>query len=212
MIGRYKNWNVPLIYVLAKNKKQTTYEEIFNKILEIEPDIRPKKIMIDFEMAALNAIDKYFPEANVHACFFHLLQNFWKKIQNVGLQTRYGNDIEFAVMLRMIPALAFVPICNVIQAYEAIVSLPFFEDSANNDANTEKQRLLNYFESNYIGSPSRTQGNRKSSRFPIQLWNMFETTILGKTIYRYFYKFMSYKQLFITNDNLNYLYRSIENQ
>lgn len=168
--------------MLAKNKKQETYEDIFEKLLEIEPALLPQRVTVDFELAAINAIKKLFPQSETLGCFFHLQQNYWKKIQSVGLQTRYGNDADFAASIRMVMALAFVPQHVVVATYEALVSTAFFVDDEKNDANTEKQSLLNYFESNYIGSPGRTQGTRKSARFPIHLWNVFEVTIQGNNM------------------------------
>lgn len=67
--------------------------------------------------------------------------------------------------------------------YEAIVSTDFWLESDENDANLEKQRLLNYFEKNYIGVLGRTQGQgRRKPRFPITLWNVFDLTVLGKIL------------------------------
>lgn len=142
--------------------------------------------MVDFELAAVNAINQNFEGVNVSGCFFHLTQNVWKQIQKVGLQTRYNNYIEFAVNIRMLAALAFVPVADVIRAYEIVVSSHFWIENEENDANLEKQRLLNYFEKNYIGVMGRTQTQgRRTPRFPIELWNVFELTTLGEIYFFY---------------------------
>lgn len=52
---------MPVVYVLATNEKQETYEEILNVLLRCEADINPTDSMVDFEMAAINAIKKNFP-------------------------------------------------------------------------------------------------------------------------------------------------------
>lgn len=177
-------WYIPLIYVLTTNRKESTYSDVFGKLLELEPAIKPIRAMVDFELAAINAINQNFENTIVSGCFFHLTQNVWKNIQKVGLQTRYNNHVEFAVNLRMIAALAFVPENDVVKAYEAVVSTNFWLDSNANDANAEKQTLLNYFEQNYIGTMGRTQGqDRRTARFPIKLWNVFDLTITGEIQY-----------------------------
>lgn len=135
------------------------------------------------------------PTTEVLCCHFHLTKNIWKKIQQLGLQLHYGNDVEFAVHLRMLAALAFVPVNRVVEGYEAIVSLDFFAEKDGDETNVGKQRLLDYFESNYIGSPGRTQGTRKHARFPIPLWNMYFATILGKLQYFYNLNFCMYKYI-----------------
>lgn len=177
------NWYIPLIYVLTTNRKESTYTEIFAKLLELEPNLKPSRAMVDFELAAINAINQNFEDVSVSGCFFHLEKNMWKHIQQIGLQTRYNNDSEFAVSLRMLAALAFVPVNDVIRAYEAIVSSDFWLDNDDNDANSEKQQFLNYFERNYIGVMGRTHSQgRKIPRFPIQLWNVYDLTTLGMVL------------------------------
>lgn len=174
------NWYIPLVYVLTTNRKQSTYADIFTKLLEFEPSIKPKRAMVDFEMASINAFNKTFEGITVSGCFFHLEKNMWKHIQQIGLQMRYNNDSEFAVSLRMLAALAFLPVDDVIRAYESIVSSDFWADNDEIDANSEKQQFLNYFEKNYIGVMGRTHSQgRKKPRFPIELWNVHDLTIQG---------------------------------
>ena len=57
-------------------------------------------VMTDLERAAMNAIQEIFPEKLQSTCFFHLSQNVWKKVQNVGLQQRYADDADFALKVR----------------------------------------------------------------------------------------------------------------
>ena len=64
--------------MLAKNKRQETYEEILEKVLQLEPNIQPQRFMIDLEMATINAIKKYFPQANVHGCFHKIFGRKFK--------------------------------------------------------------------------------------------------------------------------------------
>ena len=54
-------------------------------------------------------------------CFYHFLSNVWKRIQNVGLQQRYNNDQELVLNLRMLCAIAFLPLADVIQGFEELV-------------------------------------------------------------------------------------------
>ena len=54
-------------------------------------------------------------------CFYHFLSNVWKPIQNVGLQQRYNNDQELVLHLRMLCAIAFLPLADVIQGFEELV-------------------------------------------------------------------------------------------
>ena len=51
-------------------------------------------------------------------CFYHLSSSNWKRIQEFGLQQRY--DEEFALSLRMLSAIAFLPPNGVIQGFEEL--------------------------------------------------------------------------------------------
>ena len=71
------------------------------------PDSRPEKILLDFEQAAIQAFQKNFPETKLSGCFFHLSQSFMRKIGELRLKKDYETNHEFALALKMLPALAF---------------------------------------------------------------------------------------------------------
>ena len=56
--------------------------------------------MFDYEIAAINAFAQVFPNAEIKGCFFHFDQAIWRRIQAFGLQQRYQNDEEFAVVIK----------------------------------------------------------------------------------------------------------------
>jgi hypothetical protein len=57
----------------------------------------------------MNAVKSEFPNTSINGCFFHLSQCIWHHLQEAGLQKNYIQDSEFALHIRMLPALAFVP-------------------------------------------------------------------------------------------------------
>lgn len=103
-----------MIYALCSRKDQYTYEAIWNSLKEVRPTLNVTHLMFDFEMAALNAAREAFPDAQVHACLFHLGKNIFKKIVENGLRQTYIGDDAFAHKMKMIGALAFVPLDMVI--------------------------------------------------------------------------------------------------
>lgn len=46
---------------------------------------------------------------HVQGCFFHLTQSTWRKVQTLGLTTRYKDDEEVKQFCGMMDALAFLP-------------------------------------------------------------------------------------------------------
>jgi hypothetical protein len=49
----------------------------------------PRIIHIDFEKCLHIAVLSTFPNTSIMCCRFHLGQNFWKKIQSLGLSPMY---------------------------------------------------------------------------------------------------------------------------
>ena len=105
----------------------------------------------------------------MHGCFYHLCSNMWKRIQQSGLQERYINDPEFALHLRMISALAFLPPNDVQNSFDQLAAL--IRNQYGNDADG----VLDYFEDHYVGR-FRVNTQRGIPTFPIDFWNMFHRT------------------------------------
>ena len=114
-----------------------------------------------------------FPDSIHKGCFFHLCQNFWKKIQALGLAIEYGNSEDFSLKLRHITALAFLPSSEIPNAFDQIK--PLIPSSA--------EELVQYFEDNYVHGkiivrrrPLRNQSavSRNPPQFPPELWSVHE--------------------------------------
>jgi len=51
--------------------------------------------------------------------FFHFTQNIWRRIQTCPeILENYLNDSNFALNIRKIAALAFVPVQDIVEAFE----------------------------------------------------------------------------------------------
>lgn len=85
---------VPLAYCLLKDKMTLTYKHLFSslksKIFEIfQIPLEPSEIFVDFEKAIHNALLDTWPNVKISGCRFHLHQNWFKKIQSLGLVQEY---------------------------------------------------------------------------------------------------------------------------
>ena len=157
---------LPCVYALLPNKQQATYNRLFEILKEHQNNLAPQNVMVDFELAVLNAITTSFPDSSKKGCFFHFSQAIFKKIQSLGLQVRYKDDEDFAHKVRMLAALAFVPEADVIDAFEAV----------SEDFPFDAQAVIDYFEDTYIGR-LRPGGHRRAPLFDMELWNMYNQTI-----------------------------------
>lgn len=157
----------PVLYGLICNKLHATYAKLFGIIKAVWPLFNPQTISTDFEAGIINAIRDLFPNAIIRGCLFHLMKNFRVHVGAAGLMKRYNNEPAFALNARMIVALAFVPIYDLNDAFDALAKeLP-----------AELLPVLNWLEDSYIGRPFGRSGNRRAPLFPPQLWNVYDRVL-----------------------------------
>lgn len=158
---------IPFVYVLLSDKKEDSYKLMFQVLKSLILNLNPINITMDFEKGAMNAAKLEFPNACIHGCFFHLSQCVWRHVQDTGLQKKYREDSDFALHVRMLPALAYVPSHKVVTAFEKLLETNYFIE--NEDT---LMPLIDYFEGNWIGRLHRNRKRREPS-FPISLWNCY---------------------------------------
>ncbi|XP_076799793.1 uncharacterized protein LOC143444882 [Clavelina lepadiformis] len=159
----------PIVYFLLPNKSQETYTKMLQALRIIRPMAQPDKILLDFEIAAINAFRSEYPSATVSGCYFHLAQSVLRKVNELGLKTRYETDSIFQMLVKSLSALSFVAVADLESIFEQLANT-FPDEVACND-------LLVYFESNYIRG-SRTGRHQRQARFPPSLWNHYDDAIL----------------------------------
>lgn len=130
----------------------------------------------DFEMAAINAIKVNFPLAEIHLCFFHNGQSVYRHVQWVGLQSQYQNDPDFALQIRMLLALAFLPAHKTAAAFDQLLNTEFYSDETESEHKEAIQALLAYVQNTYVYRTARRTGNRSEPLFPPKLWNVYDIT------------------------------------
>lgn len=144
------NRHFPLVYVIACKKDKATYEIIFHQLKLAESKLNPRKIMVDFEQAAIAAASNIFPDADVSGCYFHFCQCIFRHIQANGLQKIYEDDPVFASNIRCIAPLAFVPVEDVVRRFSELKEFEFFKQKLKGTTPVDVgvQKLLLYMETN----------------------------------------------------------------
>ncbi|XP_068204653.1 uncharacterized protein [Palaemon carinicauda] len=158
---------IPVLYAILPNKRKVTYSRLFKMIKECQPTVNPKSVVCDFEIAAFLAIKENFPQVELKGCFFHFSQNMQKHIAALGLSSRYNNDSQFSLQVKMILALAFVPV-NHIDSYIDVLA---------DELSPEHVPILNWLEDNYIGRLNRRGNSRRAPLFPLEMWNLYFRTL-----------------------------------
>ncbi|KAL4112648.1 hypothetical protein QTP88_016396 [Uroleucon formosanum] len=153
----------PVVYALLPNKKKQTYVKLFSMINQLQPELHPTSVSCDFEHGAITAIKNSFENINIFGCYFHLSQNFLKKVGELHLLSKYNNDANFYVAIKTIIALAFITLYDLdISADELADELP-----------DELIPLFEWFEEFYIGKKNRCVGRRKP-RYSSEMWNLHQ--------------------------------------
>lgn len=158
--------NPAALYCLLTNKTEDTYTRVLQEVKRLVPLAYPKKILVDFERAAMNAFSLAYPDATVTGCYFHLCQSITKKVNEIGLKTEYENNNEVRGYVRCLPALAFVPPEDVLEAFELLAeSMPENIDHVD--------ELTTFFEHTYVrGRRRRGRGQVYGTPlFSIESWN-----------------------------------------
>lgn len=157
----YRDHFISVVYCFLTNKLRSTYMKIFNtlrtEMAELDLVFNPKKIMSDFESGLMPAVRLAFPDCVHKGCYFHHTQCIWREVQHKGLTNVYHEDHHSKKIIRMLMAVAFLPILAIRPAVQMLESqLP--EDSPVSS-------LFTYYRDNWLN------GN-----YPLVMWNVHKET------------------------------------
>lgn len=106
------------------------------------------------------------------AVFFSSHNVSGENIQAAGLVSRYSEDPDFALELKLLPALvAFVPIFDVVTVFDDFIASSFYTNEAG-----ALQLVVDYFKVVWIGRPNR-RGDRRAPVFVHGLWNCLDAIL-----------------------------------
>lgn len=154
----------PQLFCLLPNKTEDTYVRLLNliknKALEFNMLMNPTKVVIDFEIAMLNAVITVF---NIipKGCVFHFNQCIYRKIQNLGLAANYNrkNPIELYTWARRIMTLPFVPPGRLDCVFN------YIQQSAPVDFNIQTSAMHAYLNETYL--------DQVGALFSREVWNHY---------------------------------------
>ncbi|XP_057339494.1 uncharacterized protein LOC130676994 [Microplitis mediator] len=171
--GIFGEHTLPFVYVLSSSKSKSVYLGILRTIKELLPGvIKLRRMLTEFESAYMNAFEEVFPGVKITGCLFHHTQCIWRHVQAQGLQAQYNTTLNLSENIRMLMVLSFVPVDDVILAYEELVTSQYFVDN-----DEILSGLLDYYESTWIGMKKRNGKTRSSPLFDIKIWNCYLSVI-----------------------------------
>ena len=181
----FKGSAVSCAYALLQNKARRTYTECFNALVnELEDlglEMVVEKVITDFEIAVVKAVQSAFGPGLHQGCFFHFTQSTWRKISKLGHAELYKEDAEFRQYCCMLDALALLPLDKVKDG------LAYLREIMPCD---EAEELTKYFDETYVNgvykvrnvgtTPDGLPINRivhTPPLFPPELWNVHLPTL-----------------------------------
>lgn len=160
----------PLIYALLQNKREETYIKLFEKVRQSMQRPAVTVILSDFELGVINACNLLFPLARRQGCFFHFRQSAYRKIQSMGLKSKYDSDETLNYQIKLLLSLAFVPVENVGKAFDILHHANIFTEEA--------KPFVTYFQETWLGQTA-IKCKRRNPVFPLDLWNCHDATTQG---------------------------------
>ena len=166
---------------ILPKKLKDVYVEAFtalkSKMLELGLTVDLEIFRFDFETALHKAAkeDLSVPK-NRMLFFFHFSQVNWRNVVSLGFRQRYIEDLDFALKVLMLTALAFMPADKIYKGFQE-VSMIMPE---------EFQDFLKYFEKTYVGMPKVVSNpgetirlGWKDAKFVPSSWTIYERVLVG---------------------------------
>lgn len=151
-----------LVYILMKKKDEVNYTKVFNYLKE-NFKIELKNVIIDFEVALKNSLEKTFNSVKIYGCNFHFTQNVLRKIQSLGLSQLYKDDEQVNSIFRMFLNLSFIKEERKQEGFNFII-----EKIKKLKLENIFKEFISYFERMYFGTST------KLPVFQFQFWSVEE--------------------------------------
>lgn len=106
---------IPVAFVMMSGRSSPDYVSVFKALLELVPQAKVQRIVLDFEKAVWSALygmmeRDEFPRVTIKGCFFHFTQAVFRRIQNLGMKTQYARDLGTKDICRRMMSLPLLPI------------------------------------------------------------------------------------------------------
>ena len=114
-----------MVWALLPNKTQGTYEELFKSIHDamlknLSDTGSVHTFLVDFELAAINALKVTLQDAVLKGCAFHFRQAILRRVQQEELRTQYEEMEDTAVRkwVKRLMSLCMLPTFAIGYAWE----------------------------------------------------------------------------------------------
>lgn len=93
---------VPLFFCLLPNKKMTTYATLYRLIKSQTGEVfNPQKITLDYELAAIIAVQQVFPNIIVKGCYFHFNRGIFRRAKKMKTRVKQRHAARCVGLARL---------------------------------------------------------------------------------------------------------------
>ncbi|XP_077293846.1 uncharacterized protein LOC143916571 [Arctopsyche grandis] len=167
----------PISYRLCTIHTKAAYVKAFEEIRNFAAGngatLAPQLIISNLEREAINATETVFPGVENKVCFYHFEQCVWRKIQSSGLEVQYHEELDFALSIKQLKALAFVPWENIPQAFDEVANVMPEGTHA----------IVEWMKDHYVHGKEQVLPDGTVTRtpppFPPKMWSLYNSTTHG---------------------------------
>ena len=97
--GYYNKRVITLASCLLSGKSSAHYKQVLQVLKRnvrqlTGHHLRPMRVVCDFELGIISAVETELPAARLCGCLFHFCQSLYRKINDLGLSRAYKQDVQ----------------------------------------------------------------------------------------------------------------------
>lgn len=155
-----------LFFCLMKHKNEASYNKAFEILNRYIENLNLNWIILDYELALYNSLNKNFPGVKLRGCWFHFNQIFQRKLCELGFRKIFKAQPEFRNHCKLILSLAAVPVSDI---KIEVSNLKFYFENKRN-LKGEIKIVFDWFVLNFVN-------NEKLANHYVEFWSIYDRIV-----------------------------------
>ncbi|XP_033126342.1 uncharacterized protein LOC117124280 isoform X3 [Anneissia japonica] len=132
-----------LLFVVMSRKTTSDYIAVLEKIGELIPRLKVKKVILGYDEELWEAFDTIFPDVILQGCVYHWTEAVYMQVVNLGLNLSYTISSPVFTHIKELLALPFLPAEHILTIFQEISS----------KAQPALLPLIEYFQEMWMNNP-----------------------------------------------------------
>ena len=171
--GHYNKRVITLASCLLSGKSSAHYKQVLQVLKQnvrqlTGSHLRPMRVVCDFEIGIISAVETELPGARLCGCMFHFYQSLYREINDLELSRAYKQDVHVKSIVRKVMALAVIPLALVRNCFQQLCASRRFRRISRHHPNLNA--FVAYVDNTYF-----------NGRFQPSMWNSYSRTRRTRT-------------------------------